>query len=76
MALIARLVKLTVLVIKYLIGQFAAGAGKKAGEFYTPQQASNLVLLKPILWLYFFNYTRAVTWELASSPQGPNFRVL
>jgi type I restriction enzyme M protein len=25
---------------EYLIGQFASGAGKKAGEFYTPQQAS------------------------------------
>jgi type I restriction enzyme M protein len=23
-----------------LIGQFASGAGKKAGEFYTPQQVS------------------------------------
>jgi hypothetical protein len=23
---------------EYLIGQFASGAGKKAGEFYTPQQ--------------------------------------
>jgi type I restriction enzyme M protein len=22
---------------EYLIGQFAAGSGKKAGEFYTPQ---------------------------------------
>ena len=25
---------------EYLIGQFAAGSGKKAGEFYTPQQMS------------------------------------
>ncbi|BAS68180.1 type I restriction-modification system subunit M [Bathymodiolus septemdierum thioautotrophic gill symbiont] len=25
---------------EYLIGQFAAGSGKKAGEFYTPQQLS------------------------------------
>ena len=25
---------------EYLIGQFAAGAGKKAGEFYTPQEVS------------------------------------
>ena len=25
---------------EYLIGQFAAGSGKKAGEFYTPQQIS------------------------------------
>jgi len=25
---------------EYLIGQFAAGSGKKAGEFYTPQQTA------------------------------------
>jgi type I restriction enzyme M protein len=34
---------------EYLIGEFAAGSGKKAGEFYTPQQIStilsNLVIL-------------------------------
>lgn len=28
---------------EYLIGQFAATAGKKAGEFYTPQQVSKLL---------------------------------
>ena len=28
---------------EYLIGQFAAGAGKKAGEFYTPQQVSKVL---------------------------------
>jgi len=28
---------------EYLIGQFASGAGKKAGEFYTPQQASKVL---------------------------------
>lgn len=28
---------------EYLIGQFAAGSGKKAGEFYTPQQISSIV---------------------------------
>jgi len=28
---------------EYLIGKFAAGAGKKAGEFYTPQQVSKLL---------------------------------
>ena len=28
---------------EYLIGQFAAGAGKKAGEFYTPQQVSKIL---------------------------------
>ncbi len=27
----------------YLIGQFAAGAGKKAGEFFTPQQISSIL---------------------------------
>jgi type I restriction enzyme M protein len=27
----------------YLIGQFAAGSGKKAGEFYTPQQISDIL---------------------------------
>ena len=36
---------------EYLIGQFAAGSGKKAGEFYTPQQISTilsrLVVLDP-----------------------------
>ncbi|MEW6086071.1 MAG: type I restriction-modification system subunit M [Chloroflexota bacterium] len=28
---------------EYLIGQFAAGSGKKAGEFYTPQQISSVL---------------------------------
>ena len=28
---------------EFLIGQFASGAGKKAGEFYTPQQASKIL---------------------------------
>ena len=28
---------------EYLIGQFASGAGKKAGEFYTPQSVSTLL---------------------------------
>ncbi len=27
---------------EYLIGHFAAGSGKKAGEFYTPQQISDI----------------------------------
>lgn len=30
---------------EYLIGQFASGAGKKAGEFYTPQQVSKILSL-------------------------------
>ena len=28
---------------EFLIGQFASGAGKKAGEFYTPQQVSKIL---------------------------------
>lgn len=28
---------------EYLIGEFAAGAGKKAGEFYTPQSVSKII---------------------------------
>lgn len=28
---------------EYLIGEFAAGSGKKAGEFYTPQQMSTIL---------------------------------
>jgi type I restriction enzyme M protein len=28
---------------EYLIGQFASGAGKKAGEFYTPQELSTVL---------------------------------
>ncbi len=28
---------------EYLIGKFAAGSGKKAGEFYTPQQLSTIL---------------------------------
>lgn len=28
---------------EYLIGKFASGAGKKAGEFYTPQQVSQIL---------------------------------
>ena len=30
---------------EYLIGKFASGAGKKAGEFYTPQEVSNRFLI-------------------------------
>jgi type I restriction enzyme M protein len=34
---------------EYLIGRFASGAGKKAGEFYTPPEVSTLLaqLLDP-----------------------------
>jgi len=28
---------------EFLIGQFAAGSGKKAGEFYIPQQLSDIL---------------------------------
>ena len=28
---------------EYLIGEFAAGSGKKAGEFYTPQRISKIL---------------------------------
>lgn len=28
---------------EYMIGQFASGAGKKAGEFYTPQEVSQVI---------------------------------
>ena len=28
---------------EYMIAQFAAGAGKKAGEFYTPQEVSQIL---------------------------------
>ena len=28
---------------EYMISQFAANAGKKAGEFYTPQQVSKIL---------------------------------
>jgi type I restriction enzyme M protein len=28
---------------EYLIGKFASGAGKKAGEFYTPQEVSKVL---------------------------------
>lgn len=28
---------------EYMIGQFASGAGKKAGEFYTPQEVSKIL---------------------------------
>ena len=28
---------------EYLISKFASGAGKKAGEFYTPQEVSKIL---------------------------------
>lgn len=43
---------------EYLIGQFAAGSGKKAGEFYTPQQISDIL-------------STLVTLDSQSPDQGP-----
>jgi type I restriction enzyme M protein len=43
---------------EYLIGQFAAGSGKKAGEFYTPQQISTIL-------------SRIVTLDSQSPVEGP-----
>jgi type I restriction enzyme M protein len=49
---------------EYLIGQFASGAGKKAVEFYTPQQVSIVLAklvtsgktkLKSVLWNIYSN---------------------
>ena len=36
---------------EYLIGQFAAGSGKKAGEFYTPQQISTILSTDSYCWI-------------------------
>jgi type I restriction enzyme M protein len=47
---------------EYLIGQFAAGSGKKAGEFYTPQQISNIL-------------SAIVTLDSQSPDQGPKKRL-
>ena len=33
-----------ILAYEYLIGQFAVGSGKKAGEFYTPPRISDTLL--------------------------------
>ena len=43
---------------EYLTGQFAAGSGKKAGEFYTPQQISHIL-------------SSIVTRDSHSPDQGP-----
>jgi len=53
---------------EYLIGQFASGAGKKAGEFYTPQEVSTIldcyywqnkakIRIRPNFWLRFITIT-------------------
>ena len=61
---------------EYLIGQFASGAGKKAGEFYTPPMVSTLLaklvtqgkdklksVYDPTLWLsahYFLKVSKEI----------------
>lgn len=47
---------------EYLIGQFAAGSGKKAGEFYTPQQISSIL-------------SRIVTIDSQEPKTGPRKRL-
>lgn len=49
---------------EYLIGQFAAGSGKKAGEFYTPQQVSTI--LSRIVTLDCQNPSMGIKSELRS----------
>ena len=48
---------------EYLIGQFAAGSGKKAGEFYTPQQVSTIL-------------SRIVILDSQDPTTGPKKRIL
>lgn len=47
---------------EYLIGQFAAGSGKKAGEFYTPQQVSTVL-------------SKIVTLDSQDPTTGPKSRI-
>lgn len=47
---------------EYLIGQFAAGSGKKAGEFYTPQQISTIL-------------SKIVTLDSQDPTTGPKKRI-
>ncbi len=47
---------------EYLIGQFAAGSGKKAGEFYTPQQVSTIL-------------SKIVTLDSQDPTTGPKKRI-
>lgn len=47
---------------EYLIGQFAAGSGKKAGEFYTPQQISGIL-------------SGIVTLDSQNPSQGPKKKI-
>lgn len=52
---------------EYLIGQFAASAGKKAGEFYTPQQVSKLLQLGNYATIgnYYGQEINGTTYNLA-----------
>lgn len=47
---------------EYLIGQFAAGSGKKAGEFYTPQKISTIL-------------SRIVVLDSQDPSQGPKAKL-
>ena len=47
---------------EYLIGQFAAGSGKKAGELYTPQQVSTIL-------------SKIVTLDSQDPTTGPKKRI-
>ena len=47
---------------EYLIGQFAAGSGKKAGEIYTPQQVSTIL-------------SKIVTLDSQDPTTGPKKRI-
>ena len=47
---------------EYLIGQFAAGSGKKAGEFYTPQAVSTIL-------------SRIVTLDSQNPETGPRKKI-
>jgi type I restriction enzyme M protein len=48
---------------EYLIGQFAAGSGKKAGEFYTPQPISSILSALVTLDGHHPAARRAVPWR-------------
>jgi len=47
---------------EYLIGQFAAGSGKKAGEFYTPQEISTIL-------------SKIVTLDSQDPSTGPKYKL-
>ena len=47
---------------EYLIGQFAAGSGRKAGEFYTPQEISTIYHVS-LHWTRRSQITEPKSWE-------------